>query len=268
MGQAVLVSDWKEQETIPQSWCQTGDQFFANARMECSIFGAQLIEHAANSRHDRPVLLRNYFVVISSIIDHTTLRTCQLLRLVLSKKQSPKPWTHLHLISDCGPHYRSMEALAHGLVTLCQELSIPTSVHFGCEKHFKSCIDRLFGWFRGCLQRHLDRKKDILTIDDLFQALKYLKSGFVENQEKSGGTKVHCIFDESPVPTESLVLSSPVATRTKIIQPCFLYTPLQNRIRLFLPAGMRAHSMAPRILRRWPENLGEAPAAAWPTGGD
>ena len=205
LGHAVLVSDWKEQETIPQSWCQTGDQFFANARMECSIFGAQLIEHAANSRHDRPVLLRNYFVVISSIIDHITLRTCQLLRLVLSKKQSPKPWTHLHLISDCGPHYRSMEALAHGLVTLCQELSIPTSVHFGCEKHFKSCIDRLFGWCRGCLQRHLDRKKDILTIDDLFQAL---KSGFVENQEKSGGTKVHCIFDESPVPTESLVLSS------------------------------------------------------------
>ena len=198
-GHAVLVSDWKEQETIPQSWCETGDMFFATARMECSVFGAMLVEHAANSTQERPVLITTYFVVCSSILDHTTLRTCQLLRLVLSKKKSPRPWTALHLISDCGPHYRSLEALGHALVTLHQNLEIPVTVHFGCEKHFKSCIDRLFGWCRACLKRCLDSKKDLLTIDDLFQAL---KQGFAQNHSAD----VICILDESPVPTEAVIL--------------------------------------------------------------
>ena len=174
-----------------------------------------------------------------------------------------------------------MEALAHGLVTLCQELSIPTSVHFGCEKHFKSCIDRLFGWCRGCLQRHLDRKKRYPHHRWPIPGLKIWICW--EPREKWWNqSALHlwwesCAnwiagselwqFEDKPhlLP---LCWAQPVATRTKIIQPCFLYTPLQNRIRLFLPAGKRAHSMAPRILRRWPENLGEAPTAAWPTGGD
>ena len=139
-GHAVLVTGGKEMETVPQSWLATGDQFFATARMECSVFGGMIVEHAANSSNERPRLLTHYFVVVSTILDHTTLRTCQLARLLLSKKRSPQPWTG-------------------------------TTIHFGCEKHFKSCVDRLFGWCRGCLRRWLDKKTDILTVEHLVSAL-------------------------------------------------------------------------------------------------
>ena len=167
LGCAVLLSDWKELETLPLCWQATGDQFFAQARHELSVFGALLVEHADESTTaEKPVLVQSWMVVVSTVLDHTSLRTAQLISLALDRKKSSRPWTRLCFLSDCGPHYRSMETICHALVTLHQKFDyIDTEVHFGCEKHFKSAADRLFGWCRQILLRCRDRKIDILDVN-------------------------------------------------------------------------------------------------------
>lgn len=85
---------------------------------------------------------------------------------------------------------------------LASRFRLRTTIHFGCEKHFKSCVDRLFGWCRGCLRRWLDKKTDILTIEHLVSALQH------ENQLANGGAKVQCLRDESPVPTAPVLLNA------------------------------------------------------------
>ena len=207
LGTAILLSDWKELETLPLTWLTTGDQFFAQARKEVSIWGALLIEHHSASTADAPKRLRTYFVVVSPILDHTSLRTNQLIRIALAKKKSSMPWKKICLVSDCGPHYRSMEAIGHGLVSCFQDFSIPMEVHFGCEKHMKSSIDRLFGWCRAILKRCRDRRQDILEEDSLVTAL---QRGFAENKEQNHEAPVvECFLDNSAIPKKSIVLDIP-----------------------------------------------------------
>ena len=180
LGCAVLLSDWKELETLPLCWQATGDQFFAQARHELSVFGALLVEHADESTAEKPVLVQSWMVVVSTVLDHTSLRTAQLISLALDRKKSSRPWTRLCFLSDCGPHFRSMETICHALVTLHQKFDyIDTEVHFGCEKHFKSAADRLFGWCRQILLRCRDRKIDILDVNPFVRAL---QKGFQENK--------------------------------------------------------------------------------------
>lgn len=58
-----------------------------------------------------------------------------------------------------------METICHALVTLHQKFDyIDTEVHFGCEKHFKSAADRLFGWMCQIVLRCKEGKIDILDV--------------------------------------------------------------------------------------------------------
>ena len=116
--------------------------FFAQARHEVSVWGCLLVEHHGSSTVGKPLRIQTYMVIVSKILDHTELRTNQLL-----------PWKRLALVSDCGPHYRSWESLSHGLYDLEKMYSIPVEIHFGCEKHMNSGTDRLFGWTKAILQR-------------------------------------------------------------------------------------------------------------------
>ena len=152
--------------------------FFAQARQELSIWGALLVEHDQGSTAATPKILRTHMLFVSTILDHTALRTNQLIRLALAKRKSAAPWERLCLVSDCGPHYRSLESLAHHLITLHQQFSIPVEVHFGCEKHLKSGIDRLFGWCRAILRRSKERRQDIVSVDAMVRTL---RAGFEEN---------------------------------------------------------------------------------------
>ena len=203
---ACLLSDWKELETLPQCFKATGDQFFAQARHEISVWGALLCEHSDTSTSEKPEIMQTYIVVVSKILDHTALRTNQLIRIALKVKKSKKPWSSLALISDCGPHYRSMESLAHGLVYLHNAYDrIPIEIHFGCEKHMKSSIDRLFGWTKAILRRTVAGQKDLLEIEDVVTAL---RAGFAQNKKDNpAGPNVVVGLDDSPVPPLSQILS-------------------------------------------------------------
>ena len=206
VGMACLLSDWKELETLPQCFKATGDQFFAQARHEISVWGALLCEHSDTSTSEKPEIMQTYIVVVSKILDHTALRTNQLIRIALKVKKSKKPWSSLALISDCGPHYRSMESLAHGLVYLHNAYDrIPIEIHFGCEKHMKSSIDRLFGWTKAILRRTVAGQKDLLEIEDVVTAL---RAGFAQNKKDNpAGPNVVVGLDDSPVPPLSQILS-------------------------------------------------------------
>ena len=133
LGTVVLLSDWKELETLPQCWQATGDQFFAQARHEISIWGAEIVEHAESSTAEKPQVIRTQLVILSKILDHTALRTNQLVRIALEKRQSSRTMERLCVISDCGPHYRSLESCAHHLVTLHQSHECSVEIHWGCE---------------------------------------------------------------------------------------------------------------------------------------
>ena len=63
--------------------------------------------------------------------------------------------------------------MPHGLVKLhTSHNNIPVKIHFGCEKHMKSAIERLFGWVKSVLRRHRGRRLDLLEIKDMAQALR------------------------------------------------------------------------------------------------
>ena len=136
LGTVVLLSDWKELETLPQCWQATGDQFFAQARHEVSIWGAELVEHSVQSTAEKPDLVRTQLIVLSTILDHTALRTNQLIRVALQRRQTARKMERLCIVSDCGPHYRSLESCAHHLVTLHQAHGCSVEVHFGCDPRF------------------------------------------------------------------------------------------------------------------------------------
>ena len=134
--------------------------FFAQARHEVSVWGCLLVEHHDSSTVGKPLLIQTYMIIMSKILDHTALRTNQLL-----------PWKRLALVSDCGPHYRSWEILSHGLYDLEKMYSIPVEIHFGCENHMNSGIDRLFGWTKAILRRTIEARRGMLEIGDMVQDL-------------------------------------------------------------------------------------------------
>ncbi|CAJ1390086.1 unnamed protein product [Effrenium voratum] len=101
-----VLSDWKELISLPISHCASGEQFYATARMEISAWGACVADHRAG----QPVSL-TYCLVISNILDHTCLRTNQLLDMVLSRQRGEPSVDRVALISDPGPHYRAYESL-------------------------------------------------------------------------------------------------------------------------------------------------------------
>lgn len=78
-------------------WQATGDQFFAQARHELSVFGALLVEHTDESTAEKPVLVQSWMVVVSIVLDRTSLRTAQLISLALDRKKRTRPWTRLAL---------------------------------------------------------------------------------------------------------------------------------------------------------------------------
>ena len=79
LGHISLLADWKELVTLPITWKATGEQFYGTARKEISVFGAAVAEHAPDSTQENPQILRTFVLVLSDILDHTCLRTNQLI---------------------------------------------------------------------------------------------------------------------------------------------------------------------------------------------
>ena len=75
-GHVALLSDWKELFTLPVRATQTGEEFYANSRKEISIWGSVIADRKSD---DSAEVLLTHVLILSSILDHTSVRSCQCL---------------------------------------------------------------------------------------------------------------------------------------------------------------------------------------------
>ncbi|CAK9019088.1 unnamed protein product [Durusdinium trenchii] len=165
-GTVVVLSDFKELFTLPVRSTQTGEEFFANARMEISIFGSVVSERRRDGTVEWTRVL-----ILSDILDHTSCRASQCIDQALRQRRGTNPVDTIHLLSDAGPHFRSYEALHHYCCVLPVQHQARVCVHYGVEKHFKSEADRLFAIFERNVKDARKQGTDLVEIADLCKFL-------------------------------------------------------------------------------------------------
>lgn len=165
-GTVVVLSDFKELFTLPVRSTQTGEEFFANARIEISIFGSVVSERRRDGTVEWTRVL-----ILSDILDHTSCRASQCIDQALRQRRGTNPVDTIHLLSDAGPHFRSYEALHHYCCVLPVQHQARVCVHYGVEKHFKSEADRLFAIFERYVKDARKQGTDLVEIADLCKFL-------------------------------------------------------------------------------------------------
>ena len=101
-------SDWKELVTLPLRARQTGEEFYAQARKEISVFGSMISKHKPTSPNH---VLKTRVLILSDILDHTSARACQCGEMALGLRQGDQALDGVHLVSDSGPHFCGYENL-------------------------------------------------------------------------------------------------------------------------------------------------------------
>ncbi|CAK9082215.1 unnamed protein product [Durusdinium trenchii] len=165
-GAVVILSDFKELVTLPIRSTQTGEEFFANARKDISVFGSIVSERAADGK-----VLWTRVLILSDILDHTSCRASQCIEQAFQSRRGTAPVEVVHLLSDAGPHFRSYEALHHYCCIMPLRHKARVCVHYGVEKHFKSEADRLFALFESYVKDARRQGKDLVEITDLCKFL-------------------------------------------------------------------------------------------------
>ena len=97
----------------------------------------------------------------------------------------------LHLWSDCGPHFRSMENLAHHL-ELCRKRHQTVTCSFLAEQHGKNILDSAFGAVSRWLQNRA-LKKPVHTVQHLLEGIKEGAEAAVQRDPKGPAWKCHLI---------------------------------------------------------------------------
>ena len=106
--EAMLHFDFKENVRYPMSQEETGDEWHAQNKLSLTVFGC--VVHAPGRKNTN-------FLLVSEILDHDSQAARLLVTQVLETVRT-KPayeWSKvktLHLVCDCGPHFRSREGYA------------------------------------------------------------------------------------------------------------------------------------------------------------
>eukprot|EP00435_Cladocopium_sp_Y103_P043634 s2225_g12.t1 len=159
-----ILSDWKELFTLPVRSVQTGEEFYANSRMEISIWGSVLSERASDESDE---VLVTHVLILSTILDHTSARSCQCLNMALDQRRGRSKLQVIDVVSDSGPHYRAYENMWFNCIKLPVQRQCEIRTHWGVEKHMKSAADSLFGLFAKYMTIAKSRRVDIVEIADL-----------------------------------------------------------------------------------------------------
>ena len=120
-NEAYMHFDFKENVRYPMAKEETGQEFHAQNKLSLTVFGCMVCTPGR----------RNFnFLLVSEVLDHDS----QIARLLLSKvldvvrNRPAYEWSkvqRLHLVCDCGPHFRSRESYAFYLHDLPKELKLP-----------------------------------------------------------------------------------------------------------------------------------------------
>ena len=115
--EAYFHFDFKENVRYPMAKEETGDQWHAQNKLSLTVFGVVVYTPGRKNFN---------FLLISEVLDHDS----QMARVLLSRVfevVSNRPaydWDrvkHVHLVCDCGPHFRSRESYAFFLHDLPKE---------------------------------------------------------------------------------------------------------------------------------------------------
>ena len=185
-GHVAALSDFREQFTLPLRAVATGEEYYANARFEISIFGSVVTERAAEGSDD---VLTTHVLILSPILDHTAARACQCVSLALEKRRGSDRLEVLDLVSDAGPHFRSYENAWYNCIFLPNQLKCQVVSHFGVEKHMKSSADHLFAVFETYVKMARAHGRDIIEPEDLRDVLVELNA----EQRKRDPTAPHLV---------------------------------------------------------------------------
>ena len=117
-----MLSDWKEQFSLPFRAEQSGEEYYAGSRFELSVFGTVITERAVPASEE--ILL-----ILSPILDHTSARSCQCVDLALAQRRGRDDLQVLHLIRDSGPCFRRYENIWFNSVVLPRRLGAQIRTH-------------------------------------------------------------------------------------------------------------------------------------------
>ncbi|CAK9043725.1 unnamed protein product [Durusdinium trenchii] len=116
--------------------------------------------------------VRRYFHYISQILDHTALHAATALLDIWKRLARDPAYKHVHIWTDCGPHYRAYAFVGAGIQLLKQYGHLSNVFfHYFTEHHGKGRNDGQFGLQRRWIQDYAMRKT-ISTVEDLLAALK------------------------------------------------------------------------------------------------
>ena len=147
------------------------------------MYGASILAPAKSGGH-----IELYILLISEILDHDAQIANMLLNRVLDlvRRHPAVNWSTVRtawLVSDCGPHFRSYESMAHYQYTLVKALQMKIHVLYLGEQHGKGACDRLFGWTNDWLQQYI-QAAPVHGIQDLLKAFKDGSSTMMKKDPK------------------------------------------------------------------------------------
>lgn len=224
--------DFKQNVSIPQGQREGGSWWYANARLEYTVFG--LMEAKGSDRC--------YHTWISDVLEKgSTLAIAMMSELIAGLPATVRKIT---LWGDCGPHFRSYQFAYWAMVELRQaavralrveDKSISVELSFFAEHHGKGIVDGHFGllarWLREyCMTRVASSKEDLVAAFNEGAAK-------AKADNPSGPVYSHKIFQEPRKPKVHRALSRDGGCAMRItktysmeIKPAFLANvPCSNK---------------------------------------
>lgn len=116
-NEAYMHFDFKENVRYPMAKEETGAEFHAQNKLSITVFGCTVYTPGRQNFN---------FLLLSEVLDHDS-QMAKLLMLRILEVVRGKPeyeWSkvkRLHLVCDCGPHFRSRESYAFYLRDLPQD---------------------------------------------------------------------------------------------------------------------------------------------------
>ena len=134
-------------------------------------------------------LRQTYHMLITEVREQTAETSNKMIDHVLGETLNTEG--DLHLWSDCGPHFRSSENLAHHL-SLAEQRKQTVTCSFLAEQHGKNILDSAFGQVGEWLEDWA-KTKPIHNVQSLLQAMKAGASKMVKNDPHGPKWKCHLV---------------------------------------------------------------------------
>ena len=162
-GEVLWHFDFKQNVGIPQGPKEGGSWWYANFRVEYTVFGVLVARRGPSG------VETTYHTFVSTVLEKGSTLAIRMLETLLPTV--PDGTKHLHLLGDCGPRFRRYQFASWALVTVLQTLrascpGLRVQLAFFAEHHGKGRVDGHFGvsslWLRQFCARDIVNSPSLL----------------------------------------------------------------------------------------------------------